>query len=499
MMKGLHNMDLKYLQDLYSEYTKAKKDSTPIPEPTPDETKKSTQESMRKAFKTPEGYADGTDGEGIPPEDSSSDEELPLDDSAVQEEATPGDSQNQFLQNLLAKLKPEAKAALSIPEQLDKAQSERRSAQNAAQAGMWGNLIGASIAGHGAQPVPLEYFKSQAASGELPMKEFAEKLAIQKSDSKSPVSKVYQDYLTTNLGFKPEVVGNVSATDLEKFMPQATRQIVIEKQADIKKAIEEQKYKQKVGEEAASTGAGELGVRAQAIGEQARETEAEKQKGRKEIQGMKASQKFTDLGAKTDRDIDSKVLGARNALGMASRTIVFADKIPALLNQYKDLNQAPPTIVSDVNQAFANLISQGVPGQHMLEKLDGANVPRNAAGLWQYLTASPTGAGQKELMNLISDSAKIQQNLARAQIKDYVIPTVKIRENAGLTPQDRSALLNKYGVTDEEYSQWKGPGQLTREATGEKPQSSELKRLDPKTGKTAIFDANTKKFIRYEQ
>jgi len=101
------------------------------------------------------------------------------------------------------------------------------------------------------------------------------------------------------------------------------------------------------------------------------------------------------------------------------------------------------------------LISQGVPGQQMMAKLDAANLPKTAAGFWQYLTADPVGAGQKEIIDIILKSAQTQKEVAQGQIKEYVIPTLKVKQGAGLPDTDRKNIMAKYDINDDEYNNWK--------------------------------------------
>lgn len=365
-----------------------------------------------------------------------------------------------------------------------------------------------------AKPLDASYFDSSKLA-ELPVKSFEERLNTEKHDPASSISKAMKDFIAQKYGIN--IKGNPSAADLESISKPLYNEYVAEAKGALQAQMLKTKYEQQVGKPAAAEGKGIIPTKAEATGEEARKTveakggqakelETQKQGGREKLAKVKAETKheemITQLGVKTDKDIDSKVLGPRNALGMASRTIVFADKLPTLLKQYKNLNDAPPTIVSDVNQAFANLISQGVPGQQMLSKLDAANVPRNVAGFWQYLTAEPNGAGQKDLMKLMLDSGKAQQELARAQIKDYVIPTVKQREIIGLPEKDRNNLLTKHGITPDEYNNWGGASSLARKVTGEDettkaPKANEVRRKTA-DGKIAIFDSTTKKFLRYE-
>ena len=326
---------------------------------------------------------------------------------------------------------------------LAKAQAERKQELLADQVLKYANLAGSGIAK--AQPLPPGYFDSSKLA-ELPVKSIEEKISMEKYDPNSSVSKAMRQFIEQKYGMK--INGNPSAADLESIAkPLYTEGVAYLRGVMAAKLAQQRGQSQK-----------ELaGVK----GEEARKTEEVKQTGRKEIAGMKAAQKLDALGDEAQKEITRLKSSARSPYGRAQGTIMFADKIPALLNKYKNLNDVPDTIVTDANLAFTNLISQGVPPERLQRLLNKNNLPRQPAKIWEWLTADPTGANQKEMLQLITESAANQKALAEAQLKDAVIPIIRQKHLRGMGDKSLNALLSDNGgISKDEYANWK-PGYFT--------------------------------------
>lgn len=418
-----------------------------------------------EAMKDSEKLSGKSDSEG-------EDKESPK--AQISIDQSPGQSP---VDRLLSATKPES----SYSQQFKDAQQRQDDAELINQMGKAGALIGAGIARVEPSKEALQVFDQNIKLAQQAVPELQRKLDMEKHDPQSPTSQAYRQFYTQLMGKQPPA--NWSASDMEKVSPMFEKYMQAKEMAASRRETMQDRMQQQSQDKQRHDE-----LMAQLKREGFSNTAAQ--------QAAKEEVRVNNLGQKTDKDIDGKVYSARNALGQASRTVIFADKIPALLNQYPDLNQAPSTITNDVNLAFANLISQGPPGQQVLKTMFKGNLPQSASEFWQMLTAEPNPARQKEMMNLLKDSAQKQKELAEAQIKDYVIPTLKQAELSGLKDPQRDIILRKHRITPDEYQNWQMGGQMAAQATGQGPKPSSntvtIKRKSDGMTKTLPADAAQK-------
>lgn len=425
--------------------------------------------------------------------------------------ATPDEEQNQetlstdkasALQSLMAKLKPKysnidfGQAKGDIAADLQRAQNQRQQLLQGDQIAKNFNLINAGL--HKAQPVSPSYFDSSKLA-DTAVKNIEEKIALQKNDPNSQISQGMRNFVEQKYGMK--IGGNPSAADIESISKPLYNEAVAELKGATQMAISQQKYAQKVGQPAAEAGTGEIQAKAEATGGQARETEASKQKNRLELAQLKG----TIAGQMFDLKKNEKVKGASvdfykdwvhqtgrgQPLGIAARTSIFADKLPALVNQYENLNDVPDTLVTDANLAFANLISQGVPPANLQALLNKNNLPRDPGKIWTWMTANPAGANQKEMLQLLMDSSQKQKQLADAQLKDAAVPLLKSYEFKGMPEEQRAQILKRFNSNEDEYKNWDGGGQFAKAAAAPQPTGLGKKNQQSKTVVKKGYNAST--------
>lgn len=426
-------------------------------------------------------------------------------DKASEEEPT--DEEESPAGKLMRRLKPKmtvdfGDAQGNISQELKDAQAKRDQLLESDQIQKNFNLIGAGI--NKAQPLPPGYFDSSKRA-ENAVKNIEEKIALQKHDPNSQISQGMRNFVEQKYGMK--IGGNPSAADIEGISKPLYNEAVAELKGATQMALAQAKYKQEVGAKAAEAGKGKIEAKAEATGGQARETEEVKQKNRMDLQHLKG----TIAGQMFDLKKNEKVKGASvdfykdwvhqtgrgQPLGIAARTSIFADKLPALVNQYSDLNQVPDTLVTDANLAFANLISQGVPPANLQALLNKNNLPREPGKIWTWITADPKGANQKEMLNLLIDSSTKQKKLADAQMKDAAIPLLKAYEHKGMPPEQRKQILGRFNATEDEYQGFDKGGEFAKaEAAPHKDAKGKKvvkKGYNPKTNQTQfIYDDGSK-------
>lgn len=442
------------------------------------------------------------------PTEEKTEPEKPSSPETSEEESSP-------LSRIFSKLKPQSMNVDFGPQQGDIAQ-ELKDAQAQRQQMLMNdqiqknfNLIGAGI--NRAKPLPAGYFDSSKMADNA-VKNIEEKIALQKHDPNSQISQGMRNWIQQKYGIT--IGGNPSAADIEGISQPLYKEAVAELKGATQMALANKKYEHQVGAPAAAEGKGVIDAKAEATGKQARQTEESKQKNRMELQHLKG----TIAGQMFDLKRGEKVKGASvdfykdwvhqtgrgQPLGIAARTSIFADKLPALVNQYKDLNEVPETLVVDANTAFGNLISQGVPSVKLLALLDKNNLPREPGRIWTWITANPAGANQKEMLGLLIESANKQKELADAQMKDAAIPLLKAYEHKGMPAEQRKQILERFNANEDEYQKFDKGGKFAKEAVNPSKKSEDSKqgpkevKRTTKDGRTAIFDADTKKFLRYE-
>lgn len=426
-------------------------------------------------------------------------------DQASDEEPT--DDEESPAGKLMKRIKPKmnvdfGEAQGNIAQELKDAQAKRDQLLQGDQIQKNFNLIGAGI--NKAQPLPPGYFDSSKRA-ENAVKNIEEKIALQKHDPNSQISQGMRNFVEQKYGIK--IGGNPSAADIEGISKPLYNEAVAELKGATQMALAQQKYKQQVGAGAAQEGKGIVQAKAEATGGQARETEEAKQKGRIDLAHLKG----TIAGQMFDLKKNEKVKGASvdfykdwvhqtgrgQPLGIAARTSIFADKLPALVNQYSNLNDVPDTLVTDANLAFANLISQGVPPANLQALLNKNNLPREPGKIWTWITADPKGANQKEMLQLLIDSSTKQKKLADAQMKDAAIPLLKAYEHKGMPPEQRKQILGRFNATEDEYQGFDKGGEFAKAeaAPSKQAQGKNIvkKGYNPKTNQTQfIYDDGSK-------
>lgn len=321
------------------------------------------------------------------------------------------------------------------------------------------------------------------------------KQEAQKEDPGSEYSKSFRQFTSQLIG-KP-IADNVSAAQLEKVMPYATLQVKndMAKERALATIGAKGEVQEKVEDKKETNREKLAGVK----GEETRKTQGEKIKLLEPVQEKKTSNASI---AKLNSS-ENQLLSSRGPLGKPIGKIQLVEGLESALHQYKDLNDMPPEMFSEYTSMFNNLATGGQGTDVKYKALVNKGLPSKAASAWEYLTQDPTGANQKEFIKLFRTAGEEQANAAKQQVKQGLIQNYKNFET--MVPESEiQKRLKDRGIDQDEYKNFQST-LLKPYNTGTPNQVSspmnlnEEARIDPKSGKTAIFDSKTKQFIRWQK
>lgn len=361
------------------------------------------------------------------------------------------ESEDSAIAKIMARLKLQPQGTLDFgagsqatQANLEKAQAERRANQDVAKYGMWGDLIGSGIAK--AKPVNLDYFKQQAAYGETPMKEFEEKVANEKNDPGSSISKAMKQFIQERYGM--DIRGNPSAADLERI----SKPLASEALAQLRGAYALMKEK-----EHAKSVADQIGKR----GEESRKTESVKQGGREKIAAVKGA-KTADREVEKDfmsleKRLTSELASSRSAFGKAANINRSAEAIETLIKQMPNPNDLDVRQIQEIARNLDAMLTSGAATVTGTAKLVPKSYSGDAAKIAEYITSLPVGAGQGEFVKRMLDTVEREKQLATRQINQTHNKILSSYSHlADKSPDRYNEMLRSYGITLNKKSDSKG-------------------------------------------
>lgn len=367
------------------------------------------------------------------------------------------------------------------------AQQERRDEIRRQQLLKYGNLLGAGIAK--SQPLPQDFFENKAAIN-APVQEFEEKLATEKHDPNSAVSKAMKQFVTQKYGLP--IKGNPSAADLELI----SKPLYNEAAAELKgryTLLKEQQH--------AANVAKQIGQR----GGEARKTVETRGEIQKDIAGKKAAEKKNENEVKGISKVNDKIeqSKSRGVVKTAYDMERRVNNIQSMIDEYPDLNSMPRAQAKLLYNELAFVAKGGVPGAGEVKEYMPETIIGRFKNAYSNLANEPTG---QELGSFIKENIPYLQSLkqnSQRVVGENVINNIENNKKS-LAPDDYEALMNKIEykpyIAAARSAQTKenpsGKGGKAPASEG-KSGSNEVKRMT-KDGKVAIFDSKTKKFLRYE-
>lgn len=189
----------------------------------------------------------------------------------------------------------------------------------------------------------------------------------------------------------------------------------------------------------------------------------------KELAALRAQAMGTKAATTASRQSNDRITKFGDALdenkgrtGEFGRQVQFvnnADRVLALKQQFPD-GDIPPTQMAELASASAALISGG---SHGAEATVNRFVPKtlsgSEAGIAQWLTSDPHGAGQQAFAKLMFDTAIRERAIAAGKVKQTKMSRVAQYADVEQSDPDRfNAVLSSHGLDPDEYQQFKKAG-----------------------------------------
>jgi hypothetical protein len=372
----------------------------------------------------------------------------------------------------------------SNSDELKDAQQQRNQLQLMAILGRAGQQAGAAIANRANIKPDDEAYRTLLAAAEQPVSdvkaekamasealknkklESEAKTEMQKSNPNSDISKTYRDLYRKTTG--KDAPSNTTATELEKLEPILAR---------LHTSEENRKDRQ------------------------LKMSELKSARDEKQL-----AKNVVDMGY----DLDSNRRGA-GEMGKNQARVNAAGRVNELITQFPDYNM-PHIQAREVATSVAGLLNSG--SQSAVSQINEL-VPKtwqgSVAKIEEYIKGIPVGEKQQEFMKLMHETAIRERDLAKEQILEAKFE--KAYGTWGRVKKDNPdefyrVLAAKTGVPVaeiEEMEQQEGfmgryiPKSKEKESEHNKHSpNNEVERLDPKSGKIVVYDAKTKKPIRWK-
>jgi hypothetical protein len=384
--------------------------------------------------------------------------------------------------------KPEQPESTSLPKSQNLAdllsnstppQNEFANAQNRQTMAILGNQLGAAgdiIAGgltrQGPNAQAQALFKEQAGQAGNISKQYQERIAMQEQDPNSEVSKQVRDRLK-KVGVN--VSDNLSAAQLNKYIEPAVEKEQLQasrlKAQQDNKNLQLQYLKQKQDQ---------LNV----IRDNAIQT--------------KKSTMDTNRIDKANKLITAEVASSRSAFGRAANTNQAAEKIETL-TQGIDPNNLDKRQIAEIARNLDGMLANGQPSISGMNKLLPASASGDVSKIMEYIGNIPKGAQQGEFVNRLMATVSREKQLSHDQMSRTQGKLLGSYSDLKDHPSFK-AMLRQQGIPEDIFDQQTNsskPQSINQQSPKESKSSGEIRRLDPASGKVAVFDAN-KKFVRFE-
>lgn len=403
--------------------------------------------------------------EEVPKSDEPDDEEK---ETAVASEEKPEVDKTSF-QRLLAAVKPQF-----TQEDLAKAQRERDLNNSMDQF-----QRGAAIAGGGmakADPsLVLKSIDENAKLSGMPVQKYGEQAANQKNDPNSPMSQAYREAFSKFTG--KEAPPNWAAADLEKVSPLFEKFVVSQQSNQLKKENKLMDLNMKLQIEQSRHEDRLLGMKSR------EQRAAENERHNQVMEGLRAqlvglSEKRLGSGIVSKIENDPTVKKANDRINSTESAIDQLQDLKQPLT-YNRLNAVQIDLANTLNYMAAQ---GGSDYKAKSDKLENAQT-QIAGVLQKYGT---------NLVDLRKQAPEVYH-----EVLSYAKSVHKFAKE--VADKQRKALSGKQRqVLGEDSDLSKKLGGIYDAPSEEKKSANEVERLDPKSGKVAIFDSETKKFIRWK-
>ena len=294
----------------------------------------------------------------------------------------------------------------SLQDQLTQAQADRRRHLMFEQLAKGGALLGAGIAGHGAQAANPAYMHTNGLA-EAPVQDVQEKIAMQQNDPNSSVSKVARDYYKSKGINVPD---STSYSDISKVAPFYLKDDALKNA--IKKVTMQQ---QGANQRNANTQSAEdkRAANKLAIEKQKADAMQKAAEGNKELKGQ-ANQ---DRALQQTKQMLESARG-NPAAAQAEKDLYSVDKINSLYKLYPNIDKMPDAQVGLVAQEIAKVATGGVPPGHGIDAVKPNTPESRLQKFFGQLQNHPNGANLGAYLKELKKYGDTLHNDAQKVIQD---------------------------------------------------------------------------------
>lgn len=213
---------------------------------------------------------------------------------------------------------------------------------------------------------------------------------------------------------------------------------------------------------------------------------------------IKQDQRDQKASDKQKQDFNSATVLAESmrgspAVAQAEKDIYASQKVNTLFSKYGDLNNLSPQMANLATAEVAKIASNASPDDHMMQMLSPNAFRGTLASAWQKVTNEPSPANAGAFLQQYKDYADGITQDAHKVITDRYGRLYNTRKDQWSSQQQQSfkdSYLNRFDDAADEVG--------TPSQSGNQSQSQGTVARKTKDGRTAIFDANSKQFLRYQ-
>lgn len=353
---------------------------------------------------------------------------------------------------------------------LKEAQAARDRQRDTADIMKYGELIGRGLSGRENKPLE-DMAKTQEQRSLEKVPDFEAQQEELKHDPNSAVSKGMRDMMK-QYGFN--ISGDASAADLEKANPMLAKAYEAEQTRKNQQEMLKYKYKE------LATLAG--------------------------LKGQEKEQAGLDKAETHLADVINPNKARSGEMGKNQARLNAAGRVSALVDQYGNPSAIP---MRELATTVGNMLTMGSQtAVQQINELVPHTMSGNVAKIQEWLTNEPQGLDQQKFVKMYSDIANREAKVAGDQLKDAQFTEAK-NAAGNLQKKRPDAFYSQIGTATHmdpeevksimEAKGYKGgyPGSKVAPTKALAPSVNEERRQTP-DGRTAIFDATTHQFLRYE-
>lgn len=166
------------------------------------------------------------------------------------------------------------------------------------------------------------------------------------------------------------------------------------------------------------------------------------------------NKRYTSLGDALDEN-----KGRAGEFGRQVQFVNNADRVLQLAKQFPDLN-LPPAQMGELASASASLIGGGSgAAEGTINRFVPKTLAGSAAGLAQWLTSEPHGAGQQAFVKQMMDTAQRERDLAASKLQ--AVKMSRVAQYSDLSTKDPAkfnAVLESHGIDPAQYADYQKNG-----------------------------------------